>query len=871
MPFFALPVLVMAGISTIVGLYHLYIYTRRPQLWEHLTFVVLCFSNVAYDITCLGLYTAHSVETGLPWLLRQNLALSLWSVVFLWFSAVYSGKRISWHEIVIWVGFGCCAIGGIINHDLMWPDTPNIKIIEVPIFGKITYFEATTGPLTNAMYLLGLFMFILAATTAIRYARTGPAQRAYPLLGAVVLIIAGAGNDMAVASGLYRFPYLFEYAFMAMILLMASSLAYEVVRAGVIEQTLHETEDKYRTVVDLTHTGFAMLDPAGLVCDANDEYVCMVGGASVQDVLGQPMATWVAATDVPAFKQLLADCLTHDAPVTAEVTFCHATGARVSLEIYATSIMVASSARLLLLCRDISERKQTQAQLLQLRSAIEQSAEGVLVTDASGVIAYLNPAFEVLTGATREPALGRALAEFAAEQSSAASWQQLQAAISEKTPQNHNLSFTDPAGAIIQVSMITSPLIAADGLLAGHVALLRDETMQRRLSEQLNHTERMEAVGRLAGGIAHDLNNMLTPILAYSEHLSSAEMPAEKVQTYSQTIHRSAVRARDMVAQLVTLASAHPASMTVLNFGAVVENFTPMMQSALREHTNLVIDIACDHCAMRGDAVQLERIFLNMVLNAQDAMPDGGTLTLRVAMVTITRQNAYRYPGISHGDYVLVTFADTGVGIPPQILPYIFEPFITTKGQGKGTGLGLATTYGIVEQHQGKIWVESTVGVGTTFTVVFPKVVMEAPIALRTEAPVTIRRTGQTILLVEDSEDTRLLCLELLTTHGYRVIHACDGRDALAKFAQREDAIDLLITDVIMPGMNGYDLYKQLSQLQPGLPVLFMSAYAGNVIGRFLTPDDGKHFIAKPFTVHDLLQKVQQNLYADENALASPQ
>ncbi len=383
-----------------------------------------------------------------------------------------------------------------------------------------------------------------------------------------------------------------------------------------------------------------------------------------------------------------------------------------------------------------------------------------------------------------------------------------------------------------------------------------DDAQRRRLEEQLAQSLKMEAVGRLAGGVAHDLNNMLVPILCYAQMIRDSVRPGDQLHADAQEIVRAAERARDLVRQLLAFARRQTLELRPLQLNTVISGFETMLRRTLRENVVLELRLAPDLPLIDADPGQIELVLLNLGVNAQDAMPDGGTLVIATALTELGEDQAVQHPGMQPGPHVALTVSDTGVGMDAATLARAFEPFFTTKPLGEGTGLGLSTVHGIVTQHGGAITVSSEPGKGSAFRSCFPL----SHGAARTSAPGIVSdqqaRGSETILLVEDQPLVREVAAKMLRERGYAVHEAADGASAFAAAAQA-GPMHLLVTDAVLPDSDGRSIYRRLAEGRPELRVLFMSGYAGDVIGRHGVVDAGVHFIQKPFTVRDFVARVR--------------
>ncbi len=500
--------------------------------------------------------------------------------------------------------------------------------------------------------------------------------------------------------------------------------------------------------------------------------------------------------------------------------------------------------------REAEERARAEARLRESEEQLRQVAENVegvffLADPRTHQLLYLSPAFERLTG--RSVAWAMEEPHRAAEIIHPDDRQRVVDAIAAARPTGgyeveYRLSRAD--GSIMSVLERATIVCGADGEPEGMVGFSQDVTEMRDLELQLRHSQKMEAVGRLAGGIAHDFNNLLTVISGYGEILRDRFDPGDADRETAEEILRAADRASSLTRRLLTLARKQPVRMTNLDLSVVVRELSGMLRSLLGEGVGLVLEVESGPLPVFGDRAQLEQVLVNLAVNARDAMPDGGSLFVSV--------------GPREPDGVGLRVRDTGVGMDPEVRARVFEPFFSTKDPGRGTGLGLATVHGIVEQVGGRIGLDSAPGKGTTFDIVLPRV--QGPDG-PAEAPVGRAARGtETVLLVEDQPDVRSVAVRVLRARGYRVIEAGSADEALA-VAESEAAsgIDLLVTDVVMPGTSGTELAARIGRRLPRLPVLFVSGYVGegSDAGASLAT---RSFLAKPFTPDGLAAAVRETL-----------
>ena len=371
----------------------------------------------------------------------------------------------------------------------------------------------------------------------------------------------------------------------------------------------------------------------------------------------------------------------------------------------------------------------------------------------------------------------------------------------------------------------------------------------------------METVGRLAGGVAHDFNNLLSIILGYAEialQTSNKDHPHHELLTQ---IYQAGVRASDLTRQLLAFSRKQILEMKIVDVSSAVTGFEKLMCRLIGEDIAVNLSLTSDPLPVKADISQLEQVLMNLAINARDAMPEGGALTIETRVVELDEAYAKTRPGVTPGAYAMIGVSDTGCGMGGDILEHIFEPFFTTKERDKGTGLGLATCYGIVKQHQGNIWVYSEPGHGTTFKIYLP-LCAEKGVAEARPVKRLPRVTGSaTALIVEDDPSVRKLAGRILADHGYVVIESDDVADAIAKAASHDGPIHLVLTDVVMPGMKGPEAFVYIREHHPEAKVLYMSGYTENVIVRHGMLKEGIVYIQKPFTAKGLLEKCYQVLH----------
>jgi PAS domain S-box-containing protein len=413
-----------------------------------------------------------------------------------------------------------------------------------------------------------------------------------------------------------------------------------------------------------------------------------------------------------------------------------------------------------------------------------------------------------------------------------------------------------------------TPLHGAHGEVVGLIGVATDVTEHKRLEDQLRHAQKMEAIGRLAGGVAHDFNNLLTAMMGYSELLTTRLHPDEPLRKYALEIQKSGARAGLLTRQLLAFSRKEVLAPQVLDLNSTVSEMEDLLRRLLGEDVNLTTVLSATPASVRADPGQIEQVILNLAVNARDAMPNGGDLVIEVRPADPEAQPAAPEAAGPPPDRVLLSVSDTGCGMAKEVLSRVFEPFFTTKEPGKGTGLGLSIVYGIVQRSGGEIRVDSRVGHGTTFTLLLPQVVRGEESSDRGLPVFTPWKGTETILLVEDEPAVRDLAREVLAINGYTVLTASNGFEALTVFEQHEGRVDLAVTDVVMPQMHGGELAQRLLEIQPGLKLLYISGYTEDAIVRHGVSVAGTAFLQKPFSLDALVRKVREVLGAPASRAA---
>jgi PAS domain S-box-containing protein len=510
---------------------------------------------------------------------------------------------------------------------------------------------------------------------------------------------------------------------------------------------------------------------------------------------------------------------------------------------------------------DVTEHRHAEADRARLSAVVEQSAEAILITTVDGVIEYVNPAFERLTGQPRAQLIGRTAAVLKSDASDEEVWTALRATLRAGGPWSGQFTHVRPDRTIVQVAAMVFPVRGEDGRVVNYVGGMRDVTHERQIEDQLRQAQKMEIAGRLAGGVAHDFNNLITVITGRAQMLLRDEALEPRHLRHVELINETANRAAALTRQLLAFSRKQAIAPRVLDLHAVLANMTKMLRRLIGEDMELVISAGAGLGCVKADPGQIEQVVMNLVVNARDAMPDGGRLTIAAANVRVDEDTARRRVALRPGEYVVLSITDTGCGMSPETQAHVFEPFFTTKAPDKGTGLGLSTVYGIVKQSEGDVVIDSELGRGTTITIYLPRVEGDV-VELLPEHVVGLPTGSETVLVAEDEDGVRYVVREVLAGQGYQVLEARDGVAALELARRHAGPIHLLLTDVVMPRMGGGELAQQLAAVRPETRVLFMSGYTDDAIALRRAAESDTPLLAKPFSTVGLARRVRDVLDA---------
>ncbi len=562
----------------------------------------------------------------------------------------------------------------------------------------------------------------------------------------------------------------------------------------------------------------------------------------------------------PIVEQAFEKVAKHGEPYDVEVKLIQATGTTIWVRTMGQPVFEDGQVvRVAGFVLDITSRKEAEETLRKYERIVSASEDFLALINTDYVYEAVNDSFLKDLNKPRDRVIGHTVAEVMGEEVFRHTYRhRLDKAFAGKIFQHRDIiDATDKPDRILEITLF--PMKNATGVVEGAVLNVRDITRTQKLEETVMHAQRIESIGRLAGGVAHDLNNLLTPIIAYGEMLSSDFTPSDARKRKAEQIIKAGLKARDLVHQLLAFSRKQTLAYKPIDMNNVLTDFEKLMRRTIPENIEIKTSLMPDIPTIKADVGQIEQVIMNLAVNAADAMPQGGRLTIETATECLDENFLTGQQDVLPGRYVMLAVSDTGAGIDEATQKHLFEPFFSTKGSN-GTGLGLATVYGIIKQHKGNIRVYSEPGKGTTFKVYLP-IFEDAQVKEEAEArTLSEQKRTETILLVEDNEIVRTLANDILVQSGHTVLVAKSGEEALAIMGTHKGPVDLLLTDIIMPGINGRELYEKIAETRPELKVLYMSGYTDDVIAHQGILDDSCQFIQKPFSDYELRSKIKMIL-----------
>lgn len=623
------------------------------------------------------------------------------------------------------------------------------------------------------------------------------------------------------------------------------------------EAARQESEARYRTFIDAGTDIIYLKDAAFrylISNNANNIFLNRSGdvviGSTDFDLMPEETAKQCRVSDQSVLSRML--------PVTAEETVGEKTYQSLKFPVPLSGGLVGVGAYI----RDITESKTADAERERLRLAVEQAGEGIIITDDKGVIQYVNPAFENISGYVRSEVLGKTPRILKSGKQAGLFYKNMWAEISAGRNWQGRMVNKRKDGTLYTVQAVISSIKDPAGKIVNYVSVKSDISAELELESQFLQSQKMEAVGALAGGVAHDFNNILTAIISYAGFIRKGLAPEDPMRADAQEILNASDRAVSLTRQLLAFSRRQILDARVRDLNVILGDMTKMLKRLIGENIVLATKIAPLPCFAKVDAGQFEQVIMNLVVNARDAMPEGGQITLETEILAGTEVLLAAHPDLPRGSLVRLTVSDTGTGMTEAVKKHIFEPFYTTKAQGKGTGLGLSTVFGIVKQSGGVVDVQSEPGKGTIFFIYLPHIenaVADKEKDTDKDKDSAVHGT-ETVLVVDDDEVLRRLNERILKMTGYNVLVAGTGAEALTVLERHGKPVDLLLTDVVMTGMSGRELALEIGRRKMSGRTLYMSGYTDDAIVRHGVLDQDIAFIYKPFTAEALCAKLREVL-----------
>lgn len=624
------------------------------------------------------------------------------------------------------------------------------------------------------------------------------------------------------------------------------------------EDKLRQSEEWYRTLVEDSFDGiFVQKGPK--IIFANSRFYEMLG--YVRGEL-EGMDHWlVYHPDYREITRKWASSQMEGVDITPqhEVRLQRKDGSSFIGEISSRTLEVKGEPGIQVWVRDVSQKKRSERALKRLATAVDQVAEAILITDVMGNIKYVNPAFERITGYSHQEVIGKKPNMLKSGQHDEAFYKQIWETISKGEAWAGQFVNKKKDGTLYHEDATISPVRDSSGKILNYVAVKRDITREIELQQQLLQAQKMEAVGTLAGGVAHDFNNLLQVVLGYCEILTRRKPKKNPDYAILQKIHDAGKRGADLIQSLLAFSRKVEPQLYPTNLNHEIRKVADLLSRTIPKTITINLNLQADLKLVQADPSQIGQVLMNLGVNARDAMPEGGVLTFRTTKVDLDEEYCSTNLEVSPGSYILLAVSDSGHGIEKETLGHIFEPFFSTKEVGKGTGLGLAMVYGIVKQHHGHITCSSEPGSGTTFHVYLPITHMEGTSDVA-KAETAMQGGTETILLVEDEDVVRELSTDLLTSFGYHVIGASNGKEALEIFKIHREQISLVILDLIMPEMDGRQCLQELLGIDANAKVLIATGYSEQGPAKNMLAKGAKGFVEKPYDLKDLLENIRRIL-----------
>ena len=627
-----------------------------------------------------------------------------------------------------------------------------------------------------------------------------------------------------------------------------------------IEEALYDSEAQYRAMIEASPLAIIRNDLDGRIQSWNPAAERIFGWTE-KEVLGN-LPPYLPKDRIEEFEILRKQVIQGKVLTQVEVNRQRKDGTPIQVNLSTAAIYNKDGGTdgYIAILDDITLRKQAESERHRLITAIEQSDESIIITDPKGLIQYVNPAFERISGYLKKDIQGMTPRILKSGKQDETFYRNLWTTLLAGHTFKGHITNKRKDGSLFTEDASISPVFGTDGRLNTFVAVKRDVTAHIQLEAQYQQAQKMESVGQLAGGVAHDFNNMLTIIMSYTQMAMTAVGLSSPIHKDLEQVYKAAQKSADITRQLLAFARRQVVAPKVLDLNETLETMLKMIRRLIGENIELVWHPGTALWTVMADPAQIDQILANLCVNAKDAINGTGSLIIETANTTFDEAYCRTHPGFVPGRFVRLSVSDTGSGMSKEILERVFEPFFTTKETGKGTGLGLSTVYGIVKQNNGFINVYSEPGKGTTLRIYLPQQAGQTGPAQADEKSQPVEGRGETILVVEDDPAILEVTRKILSFLNYKLLEAATPTQALFLAEEHAGRIDLVLTDMVMPEMSGPDLARRLKTLYPGLKMVFMSGHTADVVSRKEFSDNDIPFIQKPFTFTDISLKIRETL-----------
>jgi two-component system, cell cycle sensor histidine kinase and response regulator CckA len=865
----------LAAVSVYVGLSYLARYWLSGKRHaEDASFSLMCFFAALYNLACAGLYNAAAPAEGADWQRYQIATLTGMGLCFLWFVAQFTEQRskrlfAAFSALLLaQVGLALWNPGGA-----MWTETPMVKTVE--FFGRTlaTYHEMRPGPLwraQSAVIVAALFYIWFALWRSRR--RPGRLDETRPLLIGFTGLALGLLNDICVGQGLYASFYLTEYSFTFLIGCMAFSMHRDQIRT---EEALKESENRYRSFLS---------DYQGIAFQVHKDYRPVFFHGAVEEITGYSKQDFLNGTIqwpdlmLPEDRDRIAhensDTAATNKPfrVEREYRIRKKNGEmRWLREIsHGVESRVGNLDERQGALYDITERKKAEDDLKRLAAAVNAAAESIIITDAEHRVLYVNPAFESLSGYRQEEMVGKTPAVLKSGKHNASFYRDLDEALAAGKIWRGRFVNRKKDGSLYEEEAVISSVLDDAGKIVNYVAVKRDVTHESQLETELRQSQKMDAIGKLAGRVAHDFTNILV-VIQGNVGLLQEKIPRDRETDESfESIVEASNRACQLTSQLLAFSHRQAIALRMLDLCKTVRGgLEEMLSRTLSENIRVRTHVCPQPCTIKGDSDHIEQIVVHLSVNACDAMPSGGLVTIETARMfldpseigQVTRiGGAIREP-LQSGSFAVLWISDTGCGIPADVMPHIFEPFYTTKGGGTlSSGLGLSTVYGIVEQHNGFITVHSEEGKGTVFAVYFP-LVGKGRREMEEEAENSLVPHGSETIVVTGKRDrAQSVLIKILHNLGYSVMEATNMEEAAALIEPCRNPVELLITDRVLAVPAFMDKMEKIKEKHPETKTLYTFGFPTMHLVETGETTLDNPILCRPFRLRDVALSVRHAL-----------